>query len=96
MFFFFKMLFFQMTAEFQVPSPHVPTRENHFVRYCKLHPDGIWVVADVSLHLLNETSASSSSTASRTKRRPSGCLIETLPNGLTKVLNTFSFHLHQK
>lgn len=76
-----------MTAEFQVPSPHVPTRQNHFVRYCKLHPDGIWVVADVSLHLLNATSASSSSssTASRTNRRPSGCLIETLPNGLTKV-----------
>ncbi|RHN53273.1 putative transcription factor & lipid binding HD-SAD family [Medicago truncatula] len=76
-----------MTAEFQVPSPHVPTRQNHFVRYCKLHPDGIWVVADVSLHLLNAASASSSSssTASRTNRRPSGCLIETLPNGLTKV-----------
>nr|GEV86682.1 homeobox-leucine zipper protein meristem L1-like [Tanacetum cinerariifolium] len=39
-----------MTAEYQVPSPLVPTRENYFVR-----------------------------------RRPSGCLIQELPNGYSKV-----------
>ncbi|KAE8728819.1 Homeobox-leucine zipper protein MERISTEM L1 [Hibiscus syriacus] len=38
-----------MTAEFQVPSPLVPTRENYFVRYCKQHIDGTWAVVDVSL-----------------------------------------------
>ncbi|KAK8629463.1 hypothetical protein V6N13_078304 [Hibiscus sabdariffa] len=38
-----------MTAEFQVPSPLVPTRESYFVRYCKQHIDGTWAVVDVSL-----------------------------------------------
>ncbi|CAK9146822.1 unnamed protein product [Ilex paraguariensis] len=68
-----------MTAEFQVPSPHVPTRENYFARYCKQHSDGTWAVVDVSLDNLHPTSAS------RCRRRPSGCLIQELPNGYSKV-----------
>ncbi|XP_073149721.1 homeobox-leucine zipper protein MERISTEM L1-like [Henckelia pumila] len=68
-----------MTAEFQVPSPLVPTRENYFVRYCKHHSDGIWAVVDVSLDNLRPTSVS------RCRRRPSGCLIQELPNGYSKV-----------
>nr|XP_043619227.1 homeobox-leucine zipper protein MERISTEM L1-like isoform X2 [Erigeron canadensis]XP_043619229.1 homeobox-leucine zipper protein MERISTEM L1-like isoform X2 [Erigeron canadensis] len=68
-----------MTAEYQVPSPLVPTRENYFVRYCKQHADGTWVVVDVSLDNLR------SSSASRCRRRPSGCLIQELPNGYSKV-----------
>lgn len=69
-----------MTAEFQVPSPLVPTRENYFVRYCKQHTDGTWAVVDVSLDNLRPTSIS------RCRRRPSGCLIQELPNGYSKVL----------
>ncbi|KVH97402.1 Homeodomain-containing protein [Cynara cardunculus var. scolymus] len=69
-----------MTAEYQVPSPLVPTRENYFVRYCKQHADGTWVVVDVSLDSLR------SSSISRCRRRPSGCLIQELPNGYSKVL----------
>ncbi|KAI4371130.1 hypothetical protein MLD38_019396 [Melastoma candidum] len=38
-----------MSAEFQVPSPLVPSRKNYFVRYCKQHCDGTWAVVDVSL-----------------------------------------------
>ncbi|CAN8246246.1 unnamed protein product [Cochlearia groenlandica] len=68
-----------MTAEFQVPSPLVPTRENYFVRYCKQHSDGSWAVVDVSLDSLRPNPIS------RTRRRPSGCLIEELPNGYSKV-----------
>ncbi|EPS72090.1 hypothetical protein M569_02668, partial [Genlisea aurea] len=68
-----------MTAEFQVPSPLVPTRENYFVRYCKQHGDGTWAVVDVSLDNLRPTSIS------RCRRRPSGCLIQELPNGYSKV-----------
>nr|XP_025885589.1 homeobox-leucine zipper protein PROTODERMAL FACTOR 2-like [Solanum lycopersicum] len=68
-----------MTAEFQVPSPLVPTRENYFVRYCKHHADGTWAVVDVSLDNLRPTSVS------RCRRRPSGCLIQELPNGYSKV-----------
>ncbi|KAL3522039.1 hypothetical protein ACH5RR_014873 [Cinchona calisaya] len=69
-----------MTAEFQVPTPLVPTRENYFVRYCKQHTDGPWVVVDVSLDNLRPTSVS------RCRRRPSGCLIQELPNGYSKVV----------
>lgn len=68
-----------MSAEFQVPSPLVPTRENYFVRYCKQHPDGTWAVVDVSLDNLRPAALS------RTRRRPSGCLIQELPNGYSKV-----------
>ncbi|KAJ9689626.1 hypothetical protein PVL29_012362 [Vitis rotundifolia] len=69
-----------MTAEFQVPSPLVPTRENYFVRYCKHHPDGTWAVVDVSLDNLRP------SPITRNRRRPSGCLIQELPNGYSKVI----------
>ncbi|XP_010439429.1 PREDICTED: homeobox-leucine zipper protein MERISTEM L1 [Camelina sativa] len=68
-----------MTAEFQVPSPLVPTRENYFVRYCKQHSDGIWAVVDVSLDSLRP------SPITRSRRRPSGCLIQELQNGYSKV-----------
>ncbi|KAL7244129.1 hypothetical protein ACSBR1_016378 [Camellia fascicularis] len=69
-----------MTAEFQVLSPLVPTRENYFVRYCKQHTDGTWAVVDVSLENLHP------SIISRCRKRPSGCLIEELPNGYSKVI----------
>ncbi|KAL6498633.1 hypothetical protein OROGR_028180 [Orobanche gracilis] len=68
-----------MSAEFQVPSPIVPTRENYFIRYCKQHGDGTWAVVDVSLDNLRPTFVS------RSRRRPSGCLIQELPNGYSKV-----------
>ncbi|XP_042459145.1 homeobox-leucine zipper protein ROC2-like [Zingiber officinale] len=68
-----------MSAEFQVPSPLVPTRESLFVRYCKQHPDGTWAVVDVSLDSLRP------SPVSKCRRRPSGCLIQEMPNGYSKV-----------
>ncbi|CAN6690058.1 unnamed protein product [Malus baccata var. baccata] len=69
-----------MAAEFQVPSPLVPTRENYFVRYCKQNVDGTWAVVDVSLDNLRQ------SPVSRSRRRPSGCLIQELQNGYSKVI----------
>ncbi|XP_026392533.1 homeobox-leucine zipper protein ROC2-like isoform X2 [Papaver somniferum] len=71
-----------MTAEFQVPSPLVPTRESLFVRYCKQHSDNTWAVVDVSLEHLHP----SSPPVSRCRRRPSGCLIQEMPNGCSKVV----------
>ncbi|KAL0909552.1 hypothetical protein M5K25_020432 [Dendrobium thyrsiflorum] len=70
-----------MTAEFQVPSPLVPTRESYFVRYCKQHQDGTWAVVDVSLDGLRPSTA-----LMRCRRRPSGCLIQEMPNGYSKVI----------
>ncbi|KAJ3678341.1 hypothetical protein LUZ60_002144 [Juncus effusus] len=68
-----------MSAEFQVPSPLVPTRESLFVRYCKQHQDGTWAVVDVSLDGLRP------GPTARCRRRPSGCLIQEMPNGYSKV-----------
>ncbi|GER41557.1 homeobox-leucine zipper protein ROC7 [Striga asiatica] len=41
-----------INAEFQVPSPLVPTRESYFARYCRQDVDGTWAVVDVSLDQL--------------------------------------------
>lgn len=89
---FFFLLLVQMTAEFQVPSPLVPTRESYFVRYCKQHADGTWAVVDVSLDNLRP------GPAVRCRRRPSGCLIQEMPNGYSKVYvfhNLFIFNFIQ-
>lgn len=76
-----------MTAEFQVPSPLVPTRESYYVRYCKQHADETWAVVDVSLDNLRY------SPAVKCRRRPSGCLIKEMPNGYSKVINGIIFFL---
>ncbi|XP_022776631.1 homeobox-leucine zipper protein HDG2-like isoform X2 [Durio zibethinus] len=68
-----------MTAEFQVPSPLVPTRESYYVRYCKQHAEGTWAVVDVSLDDLRPCPTV------RCRRRPSGCIIQEMPNGYSKV-----------
>ncbi|GJN01678.1 hypothetical protein PR202_ga18959 [Eleusine coracana subsp. coracana] len=68
-----------MSVEFQVPSPLVPTRESYFVRYCKQNSDGTWAVVDVSLDSLRPSSVL------KCRRRPSGCLIQEMPNGYSKV-----------
>lgn len=76
-----------MSAEFQLPSPLVPTRESYFVRYCELHPDGTWAVADASPDDIGP------SLAMRCQKRPSGCLIQEMPDGYSKV-NTYMNNNH--
>ncbi|KAK2649971.1 hypothetical protein Ddye_017460 [Dipteronia dyeriana] len=69
-----------MTAEFQVPSPLVPTRQCHYLRYCKQLVEDTWAVVDVSLDNILQPNR-----AVRCRRRPSGCLIQEMPNGYSKV-----------
>ncbi|KAL0865495.1 hypothetical protein Bca101_044613 [Brassica carinata] len=68
-----------MSAEFQVPTPLVPTRETYFARYCKQQADGSWAVVDISLDSLQPNPPA------RCRRRASGCLIQEMPNGYSKV-----------
>ncbi|KAF9672622.1 hypothetical protein SADUNF_Sadunf11G0061700 [Salix dunnii] len=68
-----------MTAEFQLPTPLVPTRESYYVRYYKQHAGGTWVVVDVSLDNIRL------SPTPRCRRRPSRCLIQEMPNGYSKA-----------
>ncbi|KAJ7570660.1 hypothetical protein O6H91_01G130500 [Diphasiastrum complanatum] len=69
-----------MYVELQVLSPLVPTRELYFLRYCKQHAEGFWAVVDVSVDMLRAPSPSI-----RCRRRPSGYVIQDMPNGYSKV-----------
>ncbi|KAL0353612.1 UNVERIFIED_CONTAM: Homeobox-leucine zipper protein PROTODERMAL FACTOR 2 [Sesamum angustifolium] len=68
-----------MVAEFQVPSPLVKTREVYFVRCSRQIDIDTWVVADVSLETIFP------SPAVTCQRRPSGCVIQILQDGLSTV-----------
>jgi len=70
-----------MSAEYQVLSPLVTTRESYFVRYCKQQGEGLWAVVDISIdHLLPNINL-------KCRRRPSGCLIQEMHSGYSKVCN---------
>ncbi|KAI3902836.1 hypothetical protein MKW92_006762 [Papaver armeniacum] len=71
-----------MQAEFRVLSPLVPIREVNFLRYCKRHAEGLWSVVDISVDANQETSGSSTNLS---RRLPSGCLVQHLSNGYSKV-----------
>lgn len=49
------------------------------MRYCKQHPDSTWAIVDVSLNGLR------TGPPARGHRRPSGCLIQEMPNDYSKV-----------
>ncbi|MBA0669609.1 hypothetical protein Goklo_029824, partial [Gossypium klotzschianum] len=72
-----------MHAELQVLSPLVPVREVNFLRFCKQHAEGVWAVVDVSIDTIRETSGASSFVNCR--RLPSGCVVQDMPNGYSKV-----------
>lgn len=69
-----------MHAELQVLSPLVPVREANFLRFCKQHNEGVWAVVDVSIDTIRETP-----TLPNCRRLPSGCVVQDMPNGYSKV-----------
>ncbi|XVF52028.1 hypothetical protein PTKIN_Ptkin04bG0232400 [Pterospermum kingtungense] len=74
-----------MYAELQVLSPLVPTREAYFLRYCQqqsLDDETYWAIVDFPLDGLHNNLQSSFSLY---RRRPSGCLIQDMPNGYSRV-----------
>ncbi|CAN8254065.1 unnamed protein product [Cochlearia groenlandica] len=68
-----------MHAEIQLLSPLVPVRQVSFLRFCKQHAEGVWAVVDVSIDSIREGSSSSC------RRLPSGCLVQDMTNGYSKV-----------
>uniref|UniRef100_A0A1D1YD22 Homeobox-leucine zipper protein ANTHOCYANINLESS 2 n=1 Tax=Anthurium amnicola TaxID=1678845 RepID=A0A1D1YD22_9ARAE len=73
-----------MRAELQVVSPLVPAREVSFLRFCKEHAHGVWAVVDVSVAGVGESpSAPRASVGCR--RLPSGCTVQDMANGYSKV-----------
>ncbi|CAJ1936536.1 unnamed protein product [Sphenostylis stenocarpa] len=71
-----------MYAELQVLSPLVSTREFYFLRYCQPIEKGTWAVVDVSYDFPHDGHFCPQF---RCHRRPSGCLIQDMPDGHSKV-----------
>ncbi|XP_065864762.1 homeobox-leucine zipper protein ANTHOCYANINLESS 2 [Euphorbia lathyris] len=72
-----------MHAELQVLSPLVPVREVNFLRFCKQHAEGVWAVVDVSIETIRENPGAPAFVSCR--RLPSGCVVQDMPNGYSKV-----------
>ncbi|XP_034673967.1 homeobox-leucine zipper protein HDG12-like isoform X4 [Vitis riparia] len=70
-----------MYGELQVLSPLVPTREFYFLRYCQQIEQGSWAIVDVSYDFPDNQFAPQNPS----HRLPSGCLIQDMPNGYSKV-----------
>ncbi|KAI9173428.1 hypothetical protein LWI28_001253 [Acer negundo] len=68
-----------MYEELQVLSPLVPTREFYILRYCQQIEQGLWAIVNVSYDFPQFASQG------RCYRFPSGCLIQDMPNGYSKV-----------
>ncbi|URE02444.1 Homeobox-leucine zipper protein [Musa troglodytarum] len=73
-----------MHAELQVLSPLVPVREVHFLRFCKQLAEGAWAIVDVSIDGIRGT-PSASPAKTQCRRLPSGCVVQDMPNGYSKV-----------
>ncbi|XP_077234592.1 homeobox-leucine zipper protein HDG11-like [Tasmannia lanceolata] len=71
-----------MYEELQVLSPLVSTREFYFLRYCQQIEQGLWAIVDVSFDF---PSMNQFVPPPRSQRLPSGCLIQDMPNGYSKV-----------
>ncbi|XP_038687349.1 homeobox-leucine zipper protein HDG11-like [Tripterygium wilfordii] len=68
-----------MYEELQVLSPLVPTREFYVLRYCQQIEQGLWAIVNVSYDFPKLASQC------RSHKLPSGCLIQDMPNGYSKV-----------
>ncbi|KAF7813258.1 homeobox-leucine zipper protein ANTHOCYANINLESS 2-like isoform X1 [Senna tora] len=72
-----------MDAEVQLLSPLVPVRQVRLLRLCKQHAEGFWAVVDVSIEIGRDLSNPHPFATCR--RLPSGCIVQDMPNGYSKV-----------
>lgn len=73
-----------LQAELQVLTPLVPVREASFLRFCKQHAEGVWAVVDVSIDGVRQ-GLSTPGDHMTCRRPPSGCLVQAMPSGYSKV-----------
>nr|A2ZAI7.2 RecName: Full=Homeobox-leucine zipper protein ROC3; AltName: Full=GLABR 2-like homeobox protein 3; AltName: Full=HD-ZIP protein ROC3; AltName: Full=Homeodomain transcription factor ROC3; AltName: Full=Protein RICE OUTERMOST CELL-SPECIFIC 3 [Oryza sativa Indica Group] len=74
-----------MQAEVQFLSPLVAAREVVFFRYCVHNADeGSWAIVDFPAEGFEEGLLQAS--VVRCRRRPSGCIIQDMPNGYSRVV----------
>ncbi|KAF8015033.1 hypothetical protein BT93_H0735 [Corymbia citriodora subsp. variegata] len=70
----------QIHAQMHVLSPLVPARDVYFLRRCQQIESGIWVIVDVSYNYRIDDAC-----PYNTWRLPSGCVIQDMRNGCSKV-----------
>ncbi|XP_047340218.1 homeobox-leucine zipper protein HDG2-like [Impatiens glandulifera] len=68
-----------INVELHALSPLVPTRKNMLARYCKKFGEGRWGIVDFSVDFVR------SADEIKCRKRPSGCIIEVMGNGVTRV-----------
>uniref|UniRef100_A0A0E0MB47 Homeobox domain-containing protein n=1 Tax=Oryza punctata TaxID=4537 RepID=A0A0E0MB47_ORYPU len=74
-----------MQAEVQFLSPLVPARELVFFRYCVHNAEeGSWAIVDFPAEGFQDGLLQAS--VVRCRRRPSGCIIQDMPNGYSRVV----------
>lgn len=73
-----------MNAELKVLSPMVPARHVQFLRFCKQHAEGLWSVVDVSVD--SSRDGTGPNLFHTCRRLPSGCLVQDMGNGYSKVI----------
>ncbi|GMG99550.1 hypothetical protein Nepgr_001390 [Nepenthes gracilis] len=71
-----------INEKMHILSPLIPPREFSVLRYCQQIEIGIWVIVEISYDCFNDNP---SIYVSRSWKHPSGCMIEDLSNGLSKV-----------
>ncbi|KAL6642632.1 hypothetical protein ACP70R_020813 [Stipagrostis hirtigluma subsp. patula] len=75
-----------MQAEVQFLSPLVPAREMVFFRYCVHNGDeGTWSIVDFPAEGFQLEGLQTSSVV-KCRRRPSGCIVQDMPNGYSRVV----------
>ncbi|KAL6906327.1 hypothetical protein ACP4OV_003928 [Aristida adscensionis] len=75
-----------MQAEVQFLSPLVPAREVVFFRYCVHNgEEGTWAIVDFPAEGF-QLEALQTSSVVKCRRRPSGCIIQDMPNGYSRVV----------
>lgn len=72
----------QMYEQMHILSPLVPPREFFFIRHCQQIELGVWLIVDFSYDCSKEKTS-----PSRSWKLPSGCMIQDMPNGYSKVSN---------
>ncbi|KAG5600234.1 hypothetical protein H5410_031604 [Solanum commersonii] len=66
----------------------VSVRKVQFLRFCKKHVEGVWVILDVSVDTIQE--GSQESEIENCRRLPSGCILLDMPNGYCQVNGYFA------
>nr|BAB10227.1 homeobox protein [Arabidopsis thaliana] len=69
-----------------VLSPLVPTREAYFLRYVEQNAEtGNWAIVDFPIDSFHDQMQPMNTITHEYKRKPSGCIIQDMPNGYSQV-----------